>query len=76
MGLIALTTPREVLEAARWLVPPICRLRRRVVLNKDQKNLLRQAGYDPGKLHKEMTHNLYMGFRAIGCRTALWDSNL
>lgn len=65
-----------VLEAAHLLPPQMLHIKNRVNLLAKQKQALREQGYDPKELQREMENKLYLAFRSLGCRTAMWDGNL
>ena len=65
-----------VLEAAHMLPPQMVTIKNRVNLLAKQKNELREQGYDPKEIQREMADKLYLAFRSLGCRTAIWDGNL
>ena len=66
----------EVRAIAEQIPPTMQRIRENCLLNKHQKKALRDCDIDPGVVHKELMQILYMHFRALGCRTALWDGNM
>lgn len=65
----------DVLEAAPRLPPSQKYIRKHVPLKKYQRLALFQMGLDPEDVHKQVLHQVYMGFRALGCRTEVWDGN-
>ena len=60
-----------VLEAAHMLPPQMVHIKNRVNLLRGQKDALREQGYDPKEIQREMESKLYLAFRSFGCRTAI-----
>ena len=65
----------EVSEIAKRLPPIMKRLRENLKLSKAEKSSIEAAGIQPRDVVNELMHTVYMYFRDLGCRTALWDGN-
>eukprot|EP00438_Fugacium_kawagutii_P006332 Skav213287 [mRNA] locus=scaffold2236:80465:80764:- [translate_table: standard] len=63
----------DVLDVAEKLPPTMDSIRQFTVLSTDQKKECRDQGIDRADLHRQLQHCIYMGFRELGCRNAVWD---
>ena len=66
----------QVQQVSKLVPPSISLIRKRLQFNKYQKNSITEHGLCPRELQTEMVQEVYMTFRDMGCRTALWDENL
>eukprot|EP00438_Fugacium_kawagutii_P020884 Skav211775 [mRNA] locus=scaffold305:59966:60415:+ [translate_table: standard] len=66
----------DVRRIAKRLPPTMARMRDSCRLKKDEKAAVRAAGIDPRVVVRELVQAVYMHFRDLGCRTALWDGIL
>ena len=66
----------EVQAIAEQLPPPYPKISESCKLKKGEKAAVKDAGIKEYKpVEKELQKFLYLRFRALGCRTALWDGN-
>ena len=69
----AFKADREVLEIAASLPPPITRIKEKIFLRKDEYLAVKAHGLVPTEVVRRMVHRVFLEFRELGCRTALWD---
>eukprot|EP00438_Fugacium_kawagutii_P032468 Skav227704 [mRNA] locus=scaffold79:2593:3036:+ [translate_table: standard] len=65
----------EVQEIARHLPPPQKRVKDSVRMTRAEKDPLEAHGFDTGMVLKELAQRVYIHFRDLGCRNAIWDGN-
>lgn len=65
----------EVQQIAKLLPPSQKKIKDKASMKKDEKDALKARGIDSGMVHKELVQRLYIHFRDLGCRNALWDGN-
>ena len=66
----------QVLEILRKLPPPMQKIRDRASLDKDQKKVIREMGYNTTTVQSQIWTSVYSGFKQLGCRTAAWDAEV
>ena len=74
-AVIAFREDPEVREIAKVLPPPRKKIKEWVHLNSQERERLVAAGFDTSIVLEEFVQSVYMHFRELGCRTALWDGN-
>ena len=65
----------QVQKVRRLLPPRMSKVRALATRNRKQKDELEENGLDHSVVRSDMVRVIYNGFRALGCRCALWDGN-
>ena len=65
----------EVQQIAKLLPPSQKKIKDKASMKKEEKDALKARGIDSGMVHKELVQRVYIHFRDLGCRNALWDGN-
>ena len=70
----AFRSDEEVLEIAENLPPTMGDIEKTVTLRREEIDRLHEANILEAVVMKELVQAVYIHFRELGCRTALWDS--
>ena len=69
----AFRSDEEVLEIAENLPPMMNQIKKSVTLRREEKDRLHAANIPQAVVMKELIQAVYIHFRDLGCRTAIWD---
>ena len=65
----------EVREISKVLPPSLKGIRENLRFNKQERALMEKEGLTVGDVTTVLSRAVYMQFRNLGCKTALWDGN-
>eukprot|EP00438_Fugacium_kawagutii_P008836 Skav208536 [mRNA] locus=scaffold1216:90493:90717:- [translate_table: standard] len=63
----------QIQKIAERLPPPTGNIRENTQLKTHEKDALKADGINTSEVQQELINAVYIHFRDLGCRTALWD---
>ncbi|CAE7516953.1 unnamed protein product [Symbiodinium natans] len=73
---VAFKADPDVNDARRRLPPTMLSLRKMYKFSSHQVRGLRELGYNPNSVLVDIAKSLHLGFRQLGCRTAMFDRDM